>query len=93
MIKKYPAVVLGMFETGLAIGRSLGRNGIRVFGLDFKKDVGFYSKYIRAEICPNPLTDEKKFLDYLIKFSNKFEHKPVLFVTSDNFLNASPKDS
>jgi len=87
MIKKYPAVVLGMFEPGLAIGRSLGRNGIKVFGLDFKKDVGFYSKYIRTEICPNPLIDEKKFMDFLIKFSEKFEHKPVLFVTSDNFLN------
>jgi predicted ATP-grasp superfamily ATP-dependent carboligase len=58
-----------------------------VFGFDFKKDVGFYSKYIRARICPNPLTDEQKFLDFLIRFVDEFEHKPVLFVTSDNFLN------
>lgn len=87
MIKKYPAFVLGMFETGLAVGRSLGRNGIKVFGFDFKKDVGFYSKYIKARICPNPLTDEEKILDYLIRFADKFENKPVLFITSDNYLN------
>jgi len=87
MENKYPAVVLGMFETGLGVGRCLGRNGIQVFGLDFKKDVGFYSKYIKARICPNPLNDEQKFLDFLIRFVDKSEYKPVLFVTSDNFLN------
>lgn len=87
MLKSHPAVVLGMFETGLGVGRSLGRNGIPVFGLDFKKDVGFYSKYIRAGICPHPLNNEKKFLDFLIGFANKFEEKPVLFITSDSFLD------
>jgi D-aspartate ligase len=87
MENKYPAVVLGMFETGLGVGRCLGRNKIQVFGLDFKKDVGFYSRYIKARICPNPLIDEQKFLDFLISFVDKFEYKPVLFVTSDNFLS------
>ncbi len=86
MEKKYPAVVLGMYETGLGIGRSLGRKGIQVFGLDFKKDVGFYSKYIKATICPNPLNDEQKFLDFLISFVDKFKYKSVLFIASDNFL-------
>ena len=56
-----PAVVLGMFDTGLAVGRSLGRAGIRVIGLDFSKKVGFYSKYIDAYICPNPSENEKEF--------------------------------
>lgn len=87
MLKNYPAVVLGMFETGLGVGRSLGRNGIPVFGLDFKKDTGFYSKYIKAKICPHPLNDEEKFLDFLIEFAKKFEERPVLFITSDSFLN------
>jgi predicted ATP-grasp superfamily ATP-dependent carboligase len=88
MIKKYPSVILGMFETGLAVGRSLGRNGIKVFGFDYKKDVGFYSKYIKAEICPNPMSDEKNFIDYLINFGEKLQFKPVLFITSDNFINS-----
>ena len=84
---KNPAVVLGMFETGLGVGRCLGRNKIKVFGLDFKKDVGFYSKYIKAYICPHPSIEEKKFLDFLINFSKRFEYKPVLYITSDSFLD------
>ena len=27
MENKYPAIVLGMYETGLGVGRSIGRNG------------------------------------------------------------------
>jgi predicted ATP-grasp superfamily ATP-dependent carboligase len=87
MIKKYPAFVLGLYETGLTVGRSLGRNGIKVFGLDYKKDVGFYSKYIKAKICPNPFTEGQKCINFLIRFAEKLEYKPVLFITSDNFVN------
>lgn len=86
IIKKHPAVVLNMSETGLGVGRSLGRNGITVLGLDYKKNIGFHSKYIKAEICPDPLSNEKKFLEFLIKLGKKFKYKPVLFITSDNFL-------
>ena len=92
MEDKYPAVVLGMFETGLGIGRSLGRNKIQVFGLDYKKDVGFYSKYIKATICPDPVNDEQKFLDFLISFADKFKYKSVLFIASDNFLKVISKN-
>ena len=69
------AVVLGMFETGLGIGRSLGRNGIKVWGLDHKKDIGFYSKYIRALSCPHPFKDEIKFIKFLTNFSKKHSSK------------------
>ncbi len=82
----HPAIVLGMFETGLAVSRSLGRNNINVFGLDFKKDIGFYSRYIKADICPHPLKEEKNFLNFIIEFGKKFNQKPVLFITSDDFL-------
>ena len=92
MEDKYPAIVLGMYETGLGVGRSLGRKKIQVFGLDFKKDVGFYSKYIKATICPNPLNDEQKFLDFLISFVDKFKYKSVLFIASDNFLKVISKN-
>jgi predicted ATP-grasp superfamily ATP-dependent carboligase len=55
MNKKNPAVVLGMFETGLGVARSLGEKGILVHGFDFKKDIGFYSRYVEAQLCPYPL--------------------------------------
>lgn len=80
------AIVLGMTETGLGVARSLGRKGIKVLGLDFKKDIGFYSRYVKGFICPHPLETEKKFIDYLIKLGNQFDSKPVLFITSDDFL-------
>ena len=82
------AVVLGMFETGLAVGRSLGRAGIKVLGLDPVKKVGFYSKYIDALICPDPIEKEKEFILFLIKIAEKENKRPVLFITSDEFLLA-----
>lgn len=83
---KNVAVVLGMFETGLGVVRSLGRNGIKVYGFDFKKDIAFYSRYVKAKICPHPLNEEKQFIQQLIFFGKKQHQKPVLFITSDDFL-------
>jgi len=83
----HPAVVLGLFETGLGVVRSLGRQGIRVRGFDHKKDIGFYSKYVEAGVCPHPTRDEPEFVNFLVRFSDSEKHKPVLFVTSDEFLS------
>jgi len=80
------AIVLGMFETGLGVGRSLGRSGIEVIGMDFKKDVGFHSRYINARICPHPIDRENEFVDFLLEFGKKQIERPVIFVTSDDFL-------
>lgn len=82
------AVVLGLFETGLAVGRSLGRAGVRVVGLDFHKTIGFYSKYIDAMICPDPLECEGEFIAFLVELSKNQKQKPVLFVAADEFLIA-----
>ncbi|NIO21270.1 MAG: hypothetical protein GTN53_33685 [Candidatus Aminicenantes bacterium] len=86
--REHPAVVLGMFDTGLGVGRSLGRNGIKVFGFDMVKNIGFYSKFINAELCPDPLKEEDEFIDFLVDFSRKQKNKPVLLITADYFLNA-----
>lgn len=75
-----------MFETGLAVGRSLGRVGIRVLGLDSCKKIGFYSRYIQGSICPHPLEQEEEFIDYLLRLGSREALKPVLFITSDDFL-------
>jgi predicted ATP-grasp superfamily ATP-dependent carboligase len=92
MIKKNPAIVLGLSEAGLSVGRSLGRNGIKVFGIDCIKDVGYFSRYIKTRVSPNPITDEDKFIEFLIDFSVKFQNKPVLFITSDYFLKIISKN-
>ena len=74
----HAAVVLGMFETGLGVARSLGRAGI----------VGFRSRYVQASLCPDPLCEVDAFVEHLVQLARAEEHKPVLFVTSDDFLLA-----
>ena len=90
--KNNPAFVFGMFETGLGIGRSLGRNGIQVIGLDYKKDVGSYSKYIKFSLCPNPIKNEGIFVEYVIDIAKSFEYKPVLYIAADDFLEVISKN-
>jgi predicted ATP-grasp superfamily ATP-dependent carboligase len=77
-----------MFETGLAVARSLGRAGISVRGLDFRPDVGFRSRYVYASLCPHPLSEEDAFVDHLVQLAKGEQDRPVLFVTSDDFLLA-----
>jgi predicted ATP-grasp superfamily ATP-dependent carboligase len=57
-----------------------------VIGLDVVRKVGFHSKYIDASICPHPLEREEEFIAFLIRLAGKEETRPVLFVTSDEFL-------
>ncbi|MBE0672997.1 MAG: hypothetical protein IH588_20655 [Anaerolineales bacterium] len=85
-MKEHLAVVLGMFETGLAVGRSLGRAGIRVLGLDTVKKVGFHSKYIAPRVCPHPTQCEEEFLAFLLRIAKDETRPPALFITSDEFL-------
>jgi len=82
------AFVLGLSETGLGAIRSLGRNGIKVIGLDFRKDTGFYSKYSECFLCPHPIKQSESFLQFIIELSRKYCLKPVLFLTSDDFVHS-----
>jgi D-aspartate ligase len=75
-----------MFETGLAVGRSLGRRGVKVYGFDHKKDIGFYSRYIKPELTYHPLKHPSEFMDYLKTRAHDFHTKPVIYITSDEYL-------
>ena len=86
MNKENSALVLGMYETGLGVVRSLGQTGIAVYGLDYHKDIAFYSKYCKAGICPHPIEQEAEFISFMVSFAKKFSFKPVLYITSDAFL-------
>jgi len=84
----HPALVLGMYETGLGVVRSLGQSGIEVFGFDYRKDIAFYSKYVKPDICPHPLKQEAEFISFLVSFGREAKSKPVIFITSDIFLTS-----
>jgi D-aspartate ligase len=80
------AVVFGLSETGLGVIRSLGQKGIKVIGIDFRKDIGWYSRYVNPIKCPHPLEEEKKFIEWIhLNFSGNDQKLPVFF-TSDDFL-------
>ena len=83
-----PVVILGLFETGLGVARSIGRLGLDVIGLDFKTDIGFHSRYVRAQICPHPVKQEEQFVEFLIALGTAQREKPVLLITSDDFLSS-----
>lgn len=86
--KKNPAFVLGLFETGLGVIRSLGREGIKVYGFDYKKDIAYYSKYVFPIICPDARNNEEVFINFFISKAKNFNYKPILYITSDDFLTA-----
>lgn len=88
MSNKYnhPAIVFGLSETGLAVGRSLGKQGIKVYGISFAKEIGYYSKYIDARIFTHPQKNIELALDELKNFCDNLEKKPVVFIASDIYL-------
>jgi predicted ATP-grasp superfamily ATP-dependent carboligase len=83
---KAQAVVFGLFETGLGVIRSLGREGIQVTGIDYKRDIGWYSHYVKPMCSPHPLQQETQFIEWIhSNFSGQKQKHPAFF-TSDDFL-------
>ena len=80
------AIVFGLFETGLGVIRSLGQAGVSVIGIDYKKDIAWYSRYVNPLLCPDPLLNRQDFIHWVIgKFGNTSRPFPV-FITRDDFL-------
>jgi predicted ATP-grasp superfamily ATP-dependent carboligase len=43
---------------------------------------------VEPSLCPDPLEEEDAFVEHLVQIARIEEHRPVLFVTSDDFLLA-----
>lgn len=84
---EHSSVVLGLGTCGLGIVRSLGVSGIAVDGFDYERtgQSGFYSKYVKASICPHPVYQPKELIRFLTDFSRGKSKKPVLFFSADQF--------
>jgi len=83
---QYQAYVLGMFATGLAAVRSLGREAIFVKGFDtYPKLPGFQSRYCKAAVCPDPFHQPDDLVRFLNYQAREDSQKVVLFPTSDAF--------
>lgn len=81
------AFVLGLFDTGWGVIRSLNKNGFRVVGFDFDRRMpGFTSNFCKAKLCPNPVHQPKELLGFLIAEKKRLTEPAILFPTSDAFV-------
>ncbi len=80
-----PAAVIDVgWVNGLAAIRSLGRSGVRVLAVDHRPSaLGFRSRYAERLVCPDPHTDEERFIAFLRALG-----RVVVFPTHDEPLNA-----
>lgn len=85
---KNKAIVLNLDSNGLGVLRSLGREEIEVWGIDFRKDaVGYYSKFCRKKFnFSNPAKEPEKLLTELIELGKNLPYKAVLLPTADYYV-------
>jgi predicted ATP-grasp superfamily ATP-dependent carboligase len=91
-INKTPVFVFDTHFNGLAIIRSLGSKGIPIYALDTHRSIGTFSKYVKYIHCPDPLTDENEFINFLINLGRNVDKKPLLFPTNDEWVSAISKN-
>src|SRR4051812_50123169 len=74
-----PAVVAGAFQTGLNLMRNLLRRGVKVSAFDANpKQTGFFSRYGKTYLCPNPGTDPEAWVSFMLNLARQIGQKPVL---------------
>ncbi|MGO1580541.1 MAG: carboxylate--amine ligase [Peptoniphilaceae bacterium] len=85
---KHKAVVLGTnYYIGLSVVRNLGRNGVKVTTVDYEESHYGVSKYVRERLIgPHYKKEEKELVKFLIEYSKKQAHKPVLIPTADLYV-------
>jgi len=75
-----------MNETGLGVARSLGRERIRVVGVDhIPGSVGLCSRYCRPMLVPSPQEEPERVLKLLLTEGRKLDEKGILFPAGDAF--------
>jgi D-aspartate ligase len=85
------ALVMNMHVTGLAVARSLGRAAIPVLGLDKERGgLGQHSRHLTGfELVPGPEVEQGAALaDALLAMAGRFDDRPVLFPTNDDWVLA-----
>lgn len=83
-----PVVVLNTFHTGLAIGRDLGRLGVRVVGLTARRDAwGNTSRWIDYRHSPDSFAQPRELLSCLQELSAELGARAILLPTRDHDIN------
>lgn len=81
------AIVLGASTNGLGVIRSLGREGIRVIGVDSNPHApGLASRFCEPLLARDPSVDPQALLKSLMDLGSKLSFKGVLYPTSDAYV-------
>src|SRR6266571_1564187 len=76
-----PVFVEGLDISAYGIARSVGRHGVPVYALNDKlRDPLRYSRYAGDSVA-----NEDVLCRLMLEWGSRFQHKPVLFATSDWF--------
>jgi len=84
----YPAVVLTVSPTGLAVARSLAPRGVPVYGVDEQRhEIGHYSRWLRRDprIAYEP--PGPALLEGLLRFGAEQPRPPVIFLGGDPYMD------
>ena len=82
------ALVMNCDYNGLGVIQALGPFGIPLYALDRKRSVGTFSRYATYWQCPDPMTSEERFIEFLVSRGSQFSEKPVLLPTNDEWAMA-----
>jgi predicted ATP-grasp superfamily ATP-dependent carboligase len=85
------AIVFNCHYNGLSVIHELSAHGIPCVAMDSARSVGTFSRYARYVRCPNPSSDESRFVEFLHDFCAAQPTKPVLFPTNDEWAVAVSK--
>ncbi len=85
-IEVNPVFILGSGINALGVIRSFAKIDLKPILINYYKDYAMYSRHTKWKICPYP-HDSIQLLEFLINLSRKFPKPPVLFITSDIFLD------
>lgn len=85
--REHTAFVLGLFDTGVGVIRSLGRAGIPVIGLDSNPVMpGFASRYCQAKLSPDPVHEPGALLEFLLKEGERLDEPGIFFPSADAYV-------
>jgi predicted ATP-grasp superfamily ATP-dependent carboligase len=79
------AFILGRYTTtGMGVVKCLKQKRIPVIWIDSNpKHVGFYSRYCKGLLSPNPKNNVGEYIDFLLQIGEKLNHKGVLLPIRD----------
>jgi len=87
-------IVTGLYLPGIDILKYFTRRGKKCIGIDCADNApGIYLRKIKTYTCPDPEKDESGWMDFVMRFRNGMQSKPVIFNTSDKFVKAITRNA